>query len=499
MLKQKLKMFFNSLTWKIGSTFLLILTILSAVYLYIAVWTAEMYYQEAVQKMGSQIAPHIVEENKFFTRGKIDEEVLKSLFHEIMVINPSLEVYLLDTNGKILTYFAPDKEILMESLDLEPIKQFVAEKGKKFIMGNNPRNPDAHTTFTAAEVFEEDILRGYLYIVISGEEFSNAAQFVFGSFMLRLALRSTSITLIAAIVITFISLLLITKNLRKMVGVIRKFKNGDLDARINFKQSGELKEFANSFNEMADTIVQNMEDLKTMDHLRRELVANVSHDLRTPLAAIHGYTETIMMKSNSLSEQKKEEHLQTILNSTERLKKLVEELFELSKLEARETKPSLEAFQLLELADDIRQKNLILAESKNIKLTLEASQNLPLVYADIGMIEKVFQNLIDNALKFTPEEGSITIKLTRNNKCIKVSISDSGIGISKEQIPHIYERFNQGGGEKKSKGLGLGLAIVKKILEVHGVDIETTSVPNRGTTFAFEIPIYELNKKEVLI
>jgi len=494
----RIKNFFCSMTWKIGSTFLLILTILSAVYLYIAIWTAEMYYQEAVQKMGSEIAPHIVDENKFFTQGKIDEEVLHHLFHEIMVINPSLEVYLLDTEGSILTYFAPDKKIIMESVDLEPIQKFVTDSGKTFVMGNNPRDPKAHSTFTAAEVFEGDLLRGYLYIIISGEEFNNAAQFVFGSFMLRLAVRSTTITLIAAIIITFISLVLITKNLRKMVGVIRKFKNGNLDARINLKQTGELKEFANSFNDMADTIVQNMQDLKTMDNLRRELVANVSHDLRTPLATIHGYSETILMKSETMSEEQRKEHLQTIMNSTERLKKLVEELFELSKLEARETKPNLEAFQLSELAQDIRQKNLILAESKSINVTLDSPQDLPLAYADIGMIERVFQNLIDNAIKFTPEGGTILLQLMNENNNIKVKISDSGVGISQDEIQHIYDRFNQGK-EKKSKGLGLGLAIVKKILEVHEVDISTTSTPNKGTTFSFDIPVYRSKPKKELI
>jgi len=499
-MKQRMKNFFSSLTWKIGSTFLLILALLSAVYLYIAVWTAEMYYQEAVQKMGSQIAPHIVDENQFFTNGKIDEDVLKHLFHEIMVINPSLEVYLLDTEGKILTYFAPDKKIVMDAIDLEPIHKFVGDEGKEFVMGNNPRDLKAHSTFTAAEIYEDNLLRGYLYIIISGEEFNNAAQFVFGSFMLRLAVRSTSITLIAAILITFVSLLLITKNIRKMVEVIRQFKNGELEARINFKQTGELKEFSSSFNEMADTIVQNMQDMKTMDNLRRELVANVSHDLRTPLATIHGYSETILMKSDTMTEEQRKEHLTTILNSTERLKKLVEELFELSKLEARETKPNLEAFQLSELAQDIRQKNLILAESKNIDLTLDTPHDLPLAYADIGMIERVFQNLIDNAIKFTPESGAILIKLNNETNNIKVSISDSGIGISKEEIAHIYDRFNQGGNnDKKSKGLGLGLAIVKKILEVHEVDIKTTSTPNKGTSFSFDIPVYHSEKKKILV
>ncbi|MCB9248719.1 MAG: hypothetical protein H6613_09320 [Ignavibacteriales bacterium] len=124
---------------------------------------------------------------------------------------------------------------------MSPYKKFVAEEGKEFVMGNNPRDPKAHSTFTASEVYEGNLLRGYLYIIISGEEFESAAQFLFGSFMLRLALRSTAITLIAAIIITFIALVLITKNIRKMIGVIRQFKNGDLEARINFKTNRRAK------------------------------------------------------------------------------------------------------------------------------------------------------------------------------------------------------------------------------------------------------------------
>jgi signal transduction histidine kinase len=128
---------------------------------------------------------------------------------------------------------------------------------------------------------------------------------------------------------------------------------------------------------------------------------------------------------------------------------------------------------------------------------LDTPHDLPLAHADIGMIERVFQNLIDNALKFTPNGGTITIRLLKDNDNIKVSISDSGIGISEDKIPHIYDRFNQAGnGEKKSKGLGLGLAIVKKILEVHGVEITTVSIPNKGTTFTFEIPVHKHQKKE---
>ncbi len=115
---------------------------------------------------------------------------------------------------------------------------------------------------------------------MGGEEFENAASFVVGSYILRLGVRSMTITLIAAALFSLIALGFITKNLRNILSVVRRFKDGDLNARIKFKSKGELGEFADSFNEMADTIVKNIDEIKTMDNLRRELVANVSHDLQ---------------------------------------------------------------------------------------------------------------------------------------------------------------------------------------------------------------------------
>ena len=320
-----------------------------------------------------------------------------------------------------------------------------------------------------------------------------AANFILGSYILRLGVRSMSFTLIAAAIIGLIVLGFITRNIRKTVTVIREFKNGNLNARIKLKGKGELSEVADSFNEMADTIVTNIEEMKTMDNLRRELIANVSHDLRTPLATIQGYIETILMKTETLSEDDRKKYMQTILGSTERLKKLVEELFELSKLEARETRPKPEAFSIAELAQDIQQKNLLIAESKNIELLLQFPYDLPLAYADIGMMEKVLQNLLDNAFKFTPERGKIIIQLKPQSENIFVSVNDNGIGINEKELPHIFDRYNQGSRSqiKEKQGLGLGLAIVRKILEVHNLEIKVESIEGKGTSFYFKVPVYK--------
>jgi signal transduction histidine kinase len=410
-----------------------------------------------------------------------------------MVINPSIEVYLLDTDGKILTYFAPDKEVKLDRIPLEHVQEFLEVGASSFVMGVDPKNEHAEKAFSAAKVYEGDIHRGYIYVILGGEDYENAANFVFGSYILRLGLRSMTITIIAAALFSLVALGFITKNLRTTLTVIRKFKEGDLKARIKSKSKGELGEFADSFNEMADTIVKNMDEIKTMDNLRRELVANVSHDLRTPLATIQGYIETILIKADTLSEDEKKEYIQTIFNSTERLKNLVSELFELSKLEARETKPKPEPFSLAELVQDIQQKNTVIAEQKNIELSVNFPYDLPMVYADIGMMEKVIQNLLDNAMKFTSENGKVLISLSPKSREILVEIKDTGQGISSDELPHIFDRYqrNQRSGQKENEGLGLGLAIVKRIMEVHNIDIDVNSYPNEGTVFSFRIPIHK--------
>jgi signal transduction histidine kinase len=490
---KKRKRFFNSLYWKIGITFLAILLFLSVVYLYISMFTAEMYFQEANQRLNAAIAPHIASENDAFIDGKANEEVLKNVFHDVMIINPSIEVYLLDTEGKILTFYAPDKKIKLDHIPLKYVNEFIKTAGEEFVLGVDPKNPDAEKVFSAAPVYDKGKHMGYIYVILASEGYESNMHFLFGSYILRLGLRSMGITLAAAVIITLMALWFIMANIKRILVVVRDFKNGNLSARIKKKRNDELGEFADSFNEMADTIVQNMEDIKTMDNLRRELVANVSHDLRTPLATIQGYLETILIKTDSLSEEEKKNYLQTILKSTERLKKLVDELFELSKLEAREKKPKPESFSLAELIQDVHQKNLIFAETKKIELKTNFPYDLPIAHADIGMMERVIQNLLENAIKFTPEGGKIELKLKQDDENIIVSVQDSGEGIKPTELPYIFDRYNRGKriGLKSNEGLGLGLAIVKKILEVHNIEIKVESEEGKGTTFSFKVPIYK--------
>jgi signal transduction histidine kinase len=243
---------------------------------------------------------------------------------------------------------------------------------------------------------------------------------------------------------------------------------------------------------MADTIVGNIENLKSMETMRRELVGNVSHDLRTPLAVIHGYVETLMIKRASLSDVEREDYLKIILASTEKLKKLVSELFELSRLEAKQVTPKKEPFFIQELINDICQKFQLIANEKQVHLTAGGTSQQSMVYGDVGLIERVLQNLIDNALKFTPKGGAINVAVDNQDKNVEIRVSDTGKGIPQEQIPFIFDRYHIG--DKRisldQNNTGLGLAIVKKILEIHDSSIHLKSRLNSGTTFSFQLPIH---------
>ncbi|MEO1053214.1 MAG: HAMP domain-containing sensor histidine kinase [Bacteroidota bacterium] len=486
------KKYSGGLFWRISFTFLLVLLIVGFTYVFITYNLAEVHFQQKNQRLNASLADHIISEVKPFLNGEIKEDAADEIMHHMMAINPSIEVYILDPNGKILNYVAPYKRVKLDSVNLAPVEKFIENEGEIYVVGDDPRNPGVQKVFSAAPVEENGEKIGYVYTVLASEEYDSVSEYLRASYMLRLGSRYMVITLIAALVVGILIIWLITKNLRKIIDTVRRFQGGDMKARIPLKAGNELNGLGIAFNEMADTIVGNIENLKSMENLRRELVGNVSHDLRTPLAVIHGYIETLMMKKDSISQEEQEKYLKTIMESTERLKTLVNELFELSKLEAKQITPNKEPFFINELIQDIAQKYQIIARKKEIVVKADIKEDIPLVHADVGLIERVMQNLIDNAIKYTPKGGMIIIETDDRDQNVEIKVSDTGPGIPAEQIPFIFDRYHIG--DKRisldKNSTGLGLAIVKKILEIHDATINLKSKLNQGTSFSFQLPSY---------
>ena len=323
---------------------------------------------------------------------------------------------------------------------------------------------------------------------------------------------------------------LLTKRLRAMMGVVRAFEAGDHAQRVRDDSQDEIGQLARAFNEMAGQVEATLERLHSSDAMRRELIANVSHDLRSPLTSAQGYLETLLMKEHQLPAAKRREFLEIIHANIARLGKLVTELFELSKLEAGQVQLSFEPFSISELAQDVIVKFQPQARNGGISLSSNGSRTLPFVRADIGLIERVLVNLIDNALRHTPPEGRVEVEMTAREDAtgeratgemvtgeiatgeiatvrggVRVRVADSGRGIPPEALPYVFERFyradksrsrGSGDGGGSGGGSGLGLAIVKRILELHGSQIEVTSTPDVGTVFTFDLPLHSHPARE---
>jgi len=465
-------------------------------YILVTSYYSNQHHLATQQEINAPLAQHLIDEkfadaSPFLEDGSVNKAVFGGLMHDMMAVNRSIEVYLLGLDGEVLHSVVLDHDPKEPSqyVDVSPITDFITSGYKGFCLGDDPRDRSERKIFSVAP-FENYGRNGYIYIILSGEAYQLASTNIFNKYIKSFGLGAIALTTFFTLLVGFVLIWFITKNLRAITQVARRFKEGDLKARIENPEKTDVAVFAHTFNDMADTINTNLEEIKSVDELRRQLIANVSHDLRTPLAVLKGYADTLQEKSGSLSKEDTQKYLSVISSNSDKLTNLVEQLFEYSKLEAKQIEPLMEQFSITDLCLDLVSKYDILAKKKNIELNLEVKNNENiLVYADISLIERALQNLIDNALKFTPDNGLIKVELEKTDGKCSVKVNDSGIGIAPEMQSSIFERFKQSSESFAKNGAGLGLAIVKKILDLHESTITVISEKNIGSTFTFNLPI----------
>jgi len=486
------KIRFNNLFWRLSAVFFVLLTIVGLTYVYITAHYSGKYFEQVNQRLNRYTAADIAAHSEPLINGQVNKIEMEKMFDRVMNINPSLEIYLLGNDGKILSFYAPEKKILLKKIDLSPVKQFLIDSGNALITGDDPRHPESKKVFSAATVINNGSQQGYIYVVLAGDKYESVSKNLSGNYLLQVGSRAMILTLIATLIVGVIIIQIITRNFTRILEVMQQFSKGDMTARIRTQSTGEINQVSEIFNAMADVLTANIEKLKELEILRRELVANVSHDLRTPISIIRGYIETLQMKENALSAADRRAYLDTIAASVRKLEKLVNELFELSKLEANQTKPLKEPFFINELICDIINKYQLLTKEKNIDIIQVLSAELLIVLADVALIERVMQNLMDNAIKFTPAGGKIIIRTSACEQGAAITVSDTGKGIPEDEQDKIFGRYYTAGNFKESKSSsGLGLAIVKKILDLHASPLIINSKVNQGTSFTLILPFYE--------
>ncbi len=489
-----MRLFFRTLYGKISLIFVVLLVLLSVVQIAISIESSLSFVCETDQTINRSLAKKLAKKFQPHLKDSIDYKEIEYIIADLMELNPRIEIYLTDMNGNLKAHFSNPEKIKLQKINTIPIKKFLS-KNKDVplpIMGDDPKTPDKKKVFSATEIKLGPEKNGYLYIILGSELYDTAMSGVSGSYILSTTAIIFGVTLLFATVLGSILFFNLTKRLRKMTNIVNEFEKGNYRKRIIVRSEDEVGQLTNAFNQMADTIEANMTELKKNDSLRRELIANVSHDLRSPLTSIQGYIETILMREDKIDKVQRTEFLETVLRNVTNLNSLVTELFDLSKLDTKQSNPNPEAFSIAELVQDIVLKFQPQAEQKSINLITKMPSNLPLIIGDIGMIDRVLSNLIDNAIRYININCKIIILLKENKDSVEIVVADNGNGIAPDDLPHIFDRFYrvEKSRSKESGGSGLGLAIVKKIIEAHNSKITVSSIANEGTEFTFQLKKY---------
>lgn len=489
-----MNIFTQSFYGKLSIVFLVLILFLGGSLAYLSMTSSLMFVEETNQKVNKDLAFEMAMEIQPFLNNSIEVDSIQNKIEYLQGINPQVDIYLVGGQGMIKGVFLGEESssnLQLDFVDTIPLDKYI--NGEELpILGQDPLNPDQTKPFSVAHISIMGETGCYLYVILGGKLYDETAGMLAESYIIKNTMLGLGIILIGTLLLGLLIFRWLTHRLRKMTDTVMAFEHGQLGERVNVNSHDEIGVLGSSFNQMADTLVANMDEIKQVDKLRRELIANVSHDLRSPLASIQGYLETIQQKSATLSDEDRNKYYDIVLRNTRKLGNLIAELFELSKLDAKNVQPELEPVSIAELAQDLVAQFQPQALQKEIQLkAILPNEPLSLVNADIALMERAIANLIDNAIKNTPNNGEVYIIPANAGNKVSVEISDTGVGIPQDQINRIFDRFYQTDPSRTGDtGVGLGLSIAQKILELHGSKLSVKSVLNKGTTFSFNLLPY---------
>ena len=485
-------MIFNrlSLSQRLSLVFAVLLLVCCGASVWLQTRTRGLHEQEITQRLSLGLAAHIAGNAELMQPSGLNAPAVKDLFGQLMAVNPSVEVYLLSPDGHIQ---APKGHLKHDRVDLAPIRTLIAG-GALPVFGDDPRSLSGERkVFSVAPMQLDGRITGYVYVVLLGENRDALAAGLVATSVWRSMLWSMGLVTLLCLLAGLAAFRLITRPLRRLTSAVQQFDADGLVALHSAAPAladaahggGEIATLADAFGRMTQRIADQWRELTLQDQQRRELFANISHDLRTPLTSLHGYLETLLIKADTLGPDDRRRYLEIALGQSSKVGRLAQELFELARLEYGVVKPAMESFALADLVQDVFQKFELAAEARGQHLVPDIAPGLPVVTADLGMIERVLTNLLDNAIRHTPEGGEIVVQLRSEKGGVRVEVSDTGTGIPDALQTALFERpvFSWTGG----RAGGLGLVVVKRILELHGSDIRLLVRVGRGAVFSFDL------------
>jgi two-component system, OmpR family, sensor kinase len=459
-----------------------------------------LYALESSQTLNRVLARHLADQNLPQPGADADPERLRGMFDMQMLINPAIQIYLLDATGRMLAHAQGDAAEVAAGVALEPIHAFLSAPDARLpILGEDPREPGRRRIFSVAPIPEHGPAREYLYVMLANPVELGLRDALSGSSVVRFAFGIGVLSILMALAVGLVTFALMTRKLSALAEAVTRFQQNDFSERpvlppLPAGRGDEIDRLGVALRDMSARLVLQVQKLRQTDVLRRELVANVSHDLKTPLATLQGYVDTLLLKEDLLTPDERRNYLGVASRSCTRLSKLVSDLIELAKLDAHEVTPHAETFSAAELLQDVLQKFQLSARQRGVELEVALPERAPYVSADIGLIERVLENLIGNALSHTDRGGRVRLSLETQEDHALLRVSDTGCGIPQEELNNVFERFYRVERPRWDRGgnAGLGLAISKSILDLHGSRMQVHSQVGEGTSFSFALPVSRL-------
>lgn len=485
-----------SLSQRLTLLFILLLMLCATVACVVQMYTSMQYGNAMVQRLSGGLAQQIVQREPILdAQGQVDRSALKPLFDRLMTFNPSVELYVISPDGELLADAAPPGHIQRQKIDITPLQTFLSGVAMP-VYGGDPRSADKQKVFSVTPLRQDGELKGYLYIILQGEESNALADMAWHKALWSTALWSLLLVALFGLLAGLLVWYWVTRPVKRLTADVTGLEQDSISAikhlaaqTTDLTSGDEVTLLRNTFIELARKIAVQWDQLADSDRQRREFIATISHDLRTPLTSLLGYLETLSLKSATLTPQEHQQYLATALRQGQKVRHLSQQLFELARLEYGGIKPQRERFAMGELISDVAQKFELTARTREVNLHIDLPGPLPLVNADVSMIERVVTNLLDNAMRHTPTGGEIRLAVWQENEQLQVEVADNGSGVDASLRDELFQRPSalNSQASRENRG-GLGLLIVKRMLELHGGGIRLMDSVS-GARFRFFVPL----------
>lgn len=442
---------------------------LGLVFVIITYIVATKYYESSTQLLNKDVAVHIARFTAPFNTHGLDHRKADSVFHDAMVLSPNSEVYFLDTTGKVIDYHASEHRIRQWEVSLEPVRNFIASRGQTYIKAADPRDPEQPKIFSAAEVVRGGRKLGYIYVILASSEARSVAALLLNNHVIVLSIAALICVMALSLLLSFLYVRRIQTRFNRVVDVLDRFQGGDFEARFQVHAEDSLGPIKSAFNTMADLLVYHINRLTKSEADRKAFIAGITHDIRNPLSIAGGYAETLLIKSHGgdLAQNQMTDYMQLMLQKVRQVEHLVEQLHELSALESVTFEPKREPFLFSELLQEVVQSFRQQASEKQIDFDCQRCHSNAFVFADIGMIERVIQNLVSNAVAYADEHSTITVLLSQVEEELCFTIRNFGPPLPPSLLQWLKED-NATVYSPVPNTTSLGLSIVRRILRSHG-------------------------------